>query len=102
MSIKKQYLKSRPVCKVTFSIPEEMTNGSRKACVVGEFNDWSQSAHPMKQKRDGTFFTTIDFEKGKAYQFRYLLDDDVWVNDPDADSFIPTHFGDSENSVLIV
>ena len=27
MSIKKQYLKSKPICKVTFSIDPEMING---------------------------------------------------------------------------
>lgn len=102
MGIKKQYLKSRPVCKVTFSIPKERGNSSKKACVAGEFNDWSLSSHPMKKKKDGTFYTTIDLEKGRTYQFRYVLDDDVWINEADADSFATTHFGDSENSVLIV
>ena len=87
---------------MTFCIPEELGNGSRKACVVGEFNDWSVTAHPMKKRKDGTLHATIDLEKGRAYQFRYLLDEETWVNDPDADGCVPTPFGDCENAVLMV
>jgi hypothetical protein len=41
MSIKKQFLKSKPVCKVTFRVPEEIGNSAKTAHVVGDFNDWS-------------------------------------------------------------
>lgn len=41
MSIKKQFLKSKPVCKVTFRVPEKIGNSAQTAHVVGEFNDWS-------------------------------------------------------------
>jgi hypothetical protein len=44
MSIKKQYLKSKPVCKVTFRIPKEVANGTRMAALVGEFNNWNPEA----------------------------------------------------------
>ena len=35
--LKKQHLKSRPVCKVTFTLPKDVDADS--ACLVGEFND---------------------------------------------------------------
>ena len=41
MSIRKQFLKSKSVCKVTFKIPETVGNGVENAHVVGEFNEWS-------------------------------------------------------------
>jgi hypothetical protein len=31
MTIRKQFLKSKPVCKVTFKIPETMANGTKQA-----------------------------------------------------------------------
>ena len=100
MSISKQFLKSKPVCKVTFKIPETVGNEAENAHVVGEFNDWSTSATPMKRSKSGAFSATVGLEKGRSYQFRYLLGQTHWENDPDADDFLPTPFGDSQNSVI--
>lgn len=100
MSIRKQFLKSKPVCKVTFNIPEKVRNAAKQAHVVGEFNDWSTSATPMKRLKNGAFRATLELEKGRSYQFRYLLEQSRWENDPDADDYLPTPFGGSPNSVI--
>ena len=100
MSIKKQYLKSKPVCKVTFRISERVGNAAATAHVVGEFNNWDFSSTPMKKLKTGAFTTTLNLKKGREYQFRYLLDDKNWENDADADKYVPTPFGDCENSVI--
>lgn len=102
MGIAKQFLKTKPTCKVTFSLEGENTNEAQSAHVVGDFNDWSISAHPMKRTRSGGFKTTIELEKDRSYQFRYLLDQQHWVNDPAADRFTPSPFADSQNSVVIL
>jgi len=102
MSIKKQYLKTKPVCKVTFKIDAAVSNAAPKAHVVGEFNAWSTSAHPMKRLKNGGFTATLDLEKGREYQFRYLLDKQRWENDSEADRQVPTPYGDSHNSVIAV
>lgn len=72
MSIKTQFLKRKPVCKVTFRIPEEIGNSVKTAHVVGEFNNWNFSSTPMKKLKTGVFTTTLDPEKEREYQFRYL------------------------------
>ena len=100
MSIRKQYLKTKPICKVTFRIDATVGNAAPRAHVVGEFNGWSTSAHPMKRLKDGGFTATIDLEKGRTYQFRYLLGKQRWENDREADGQVPTPFGDSHNSVI--
>jgi len=100
MSIKKQYLKSKPVCKVTFRISEEIGTSVGSAHVVGEFNNWDFSSTPMKKLKKGGFTATLNLEKGRVYQFRYLLDNRIWQNDGDADKFVTTPYGDSENSVI--
>jgi len=100
MSIKKQYLKTKPMCKVTFRISEEMGNSAGTAHVVGEFNNWDSYSTPMKKLKKGAFTATLDLEKGREYQFRYLLDHKTWENDDSADRFVPTPFGDGENSVI--
>ena len=102
MSIKKQYLKTKPVCKVTFRISEEIGKSAGTAHVVGEFNNWDFFSTPMKKLKKGAFTATLNLEKGREYQFRYLLDNKNWENDASADRFTPTPFGDSENSVIVL
>lgn len=100
MSIRKQFLKRKSVCKVTFKVPEEIGNTATLAHVVGDFNDWSTSATPMKRLKNSGFSVTVDLDIGRSYQFRYLLGQDTWENDPDADDHVSTPFGDSQNSVI--
>jgi hypothetical protein len=42
----------------------------------------------------------VELKKGCSYQFRYLLGQSQWENDPDADGYLPTPFEDSQNSVV--
>ena len=100
MSLKKQYLKTRPVCKVTFRLPKELANGAETACLVGDFNNWDQAAEPMKRLKDGSFTVTINLPRHKEYQFRYFLDGQTWQNDNAADRYIPSGAGNDENSVV--
>ena len=51
MGITKQYLKSKPICKVTFSVPAE---DAKKVAVVGDFNNWSPKGSALKKLKNGT------------------------------------------------
>ena len=102
MSIKKQYSKKKPVCKVIFSVPESELTEVEKVHVVGEFNDWSTSATHMKRSKNGVFSVSVDLKKGQEYQFRYLLDDHLWANDTEADKSASTPYGDANNSVIVI
>ena len=102
MSIKKQYLKSKPVCKVTFRLHGEAAGSAESANIVGEFNDWNIYATPMRKLKNGSFTLTIDLEPNKEYQFRYLLDDEIWENDGEADKYVSHPYGDGENSVVVL
>ncbi len=102
MSLKKQILKSKPVCKVTFTLTKEAANDAQTVCLCGDFNNWDYNSVPMKKAKDGSYSVTIELTPGQEYQFRYLLDGVRWENDWDADKYVPTAFGDSENSVVVV
>ncbi|RLC30477.1 MAG: glycoside hydrolase [Deltaproteobacteria bacterium] len=102
MSIKKKYLKKKPVCKVTFRLPKEACVAAKTVHVVGDFNNWDTLATPMKRLKNGDFTATVDLDLYKEYQFRYLKDEKEWDNDRDADKHVPTPFGDCSNSVIIV
>lgn len=95
--IKKQYLKKRTICKVTFTLPENIE--AQAASVVGDLNNWNPSAHPMKRVRNGRLQTAVELEPGREYQFRYLVNDQAWYNDDQADRYVPNAYG-GENSVI--
>lgn len=102
MSIKKQYLKSRPACKVTFRVEKDAAKSAKKLYLVGEFNQWDDKATPMKRLKSGDFTQTVELDiKQAEYQFRYLNDKGIWDNDGQADKYIPNGI-DGENSVVRV
>ena len=97
--IKKHFLKSRPVCKATFSVPATEVTG-KKIGLVGEFNNWNAEAPiKMTKKKDGNFSATVELPVGKNVEFRYLVDGKDWLNDDQADGQAHTPFG-SQNSVV--
>lgn len=99
MAITKKYLKSKPVCKVTFSVPAE---DAKKVSVLGSFNDWNEKkALTLKKLKNGNFKGTVDLEKDNSYEFRYLVDGS-YVNDDQADAYAWNDFAAAENSVLNV
>jgi 1,4-alpha-glucan branching enzyme len=95
--LKKQYLKSRPVCKVTFSLPA--STGAASAALVGDFNAWDAAATPMQVLKDGRFKVSLELDAEQQYEFRYLLDESEWINETEADGYAANPFF-SENSVL--
>ncbi len=96
--LKKQHLKSRPVCKVTFTLPG--TIEADTASVVGDFNSWNPNAHQMKRLKNGQHKVTIDLEQGRQHEFRYLVNGEIWINDSRADRYVINPFG-GENSVVV-
>ena len=102
MSLKKQYLKSRPVCKVTFRLSKEAAPEAAQVHLVGDFNNWLTSETPMKRLKSGDFTVTLDLPVNQSYQFRYLIDQNVWENDWQADQYVPSGIAANENSVVVV
>jgi 1,4-alpha-glucan branching enzyme len=100
-TLKKQYLKSNPVCKVTFRLPKDAAPDACAVSVVGEFNNWDMSEHQMKKLKNGDFSATIELTCNREYRFRYLIDSCRWENDWCADKYLPNKHG-SDDSVVIV
>jgi 1,4-alpha-glucan branching enzyme len=97
--LRKSYTKTAKKCRVTFKYPNE--ENFKTAALAGEFNDWSLEASPMKRLKDGSFSITLSLPAGCSYQFRYVLDGKVWVNDLAADSYAPNEYFE-DNSVVVV
>ena len=84
MITRKQYLKTKPVCKVTFKMSKRMAKGGRKAAIAGEFNAWDAKQGTMKALKNGDFTVTLPLAPGREYQYRFLVDGHNWITDPDA------------------
>jgi 1,4-alpha-glucan branching enzyme len=96
--LKKEYPKSKSVCKVAFTLPEVIK--AENAHLVGDFNNWDAEKTTMKKVKGGPFSVTLELEKGREYQFRYLVNEGEWFNDTQADKYVPSPFG-TENSVVV-
>ncbi len=99
MAIKKQFLKSKPVCKVSFKLNAKDAIGAKTVQIVGEFNNWDQSTTLMNELKSGDFTQTLNLEQNKNYQFRYLIDGVKWSNEVEADSKTGNEF-DEFNDVI--
>ncbi|MEQ8705927.1 MAG: helix-hairpin-helix domain-containing protein [Phaeodactylibacter sp.] len=100
--LKKQYLKTKPACKVTFSLPAHAVNGAKEVKLLGDFNNWSpESATKMKAAKD-EYKAVLELETGRQYQFRYLIDEAYWENDHQADGYVPSPYTGIDNSVLVL
>ncbi len=83
--------------KVTFTVDPRA--GAQVAAVCGEWNEWSADADVMHRDAQGGFSLTVDLDAGRAYRFRYLLDDQRWDNDWAADAYVRNEFGGDDSVV---
>lgn len=100
--LKKSYAKNRKTCKVTFAISAKASAGVKTITLVGDFNNWNREGNPLKLGAEGNWEVTISLEAGREYHFRYLFDGNRWENDWNADKYMPSPYGDADNSVVIV
>lgn len=90
--LKKKYIKTKDSYEVTFELPTE----AGEVTLVCEANGWEPVA--MK-KGKGKFAAKLRLPANGSYQYRYLVDNSVWVNDEAADSYVPNEHG-TTNSVV--
>jgi 1,4-alpha-glucan branching enzyme len=96
--IKKKLNSTGETVRITFELPGETAEDS--IALVGSFNDWDPEANPMSYvKSRDVWKEGMTFDTGQTVEFRYLVDDTEWHNDPDADAYSATPYA-SENSVL--
>ncbi|MUH36318.1 glycoside hydrolase [Zobellia amurskyensis] len=97
MAISKQYLKTKPVCKVTFTVPADEAT---KVAVVGDFNNWkANKASSLKKLKNGNFKGTLELPKETSFEFKYIIDGN-YVNEAEADRYQWNDYAGGENAVL--
>lgn len=78
--------------KVTFTLPKEAVENAETVALLGDFNNWKDGVELKKQK-DGSFKVAVELEKGRSYEFRFLIDGSKWENAWNAEAYNPTPFG---------
>ena len=101
IGIKKQYLKSGNMCRVTFRLPKEAAPDARVVTLAGDFITWNTAEAQMKKLRNGDFTLTLELPCNKEYHYRYLIDESRWENDWYADRYAPNPYG-CDDSVVVV
>lgn len=97
--LKKSYSETRPVCLVTFTLPNEAARGGRDVRVLGDFNGWSWEQGLRMVAGPAGFSAEVELAADADHEFRYLIDNQFWENDWEADGYRPTPFN-VDNSVV--
>jgi 1,4-alpha-glucan branching enzyme len=97
--LKRQPVDKNAVVKVTFALP--LDAAPQPVSVVGDFNGWDPSAHPLRKRTNGTRSVSVTVRAGGCYQFKYLAADGTWFCDDEADAHELNEFH-ATNSVLHV
>jgi 1,4-alpha-glucan branching enzyme len=85
--------------RVTFRISHYIWADS--IALVGEFNDWDASRHPLRRTRDdGEWHVSLVLESDSAYRFRYLVDGEAWMDDDHADGYEANPYGGFDSVVF--
>ena len=95
--VQKTYYKTKDYCKVKFSFK---TDEAETIAILGLNRDWKNSV-TMSKKKDGSFIADVNLPKDSTHEFKYLVNETLWVNDPEADKEVPNDFGGS-NSVIVI
>ncbi|MFZ9386633.1 MAG: isoamylase early set domain-containing protein [Chitinophagaceae bacterium] len=93
--VQKTYYKTKDYCKVKFSFT---TENAETVEILGLNSDWENSI-VMSRKKDGTFTTDVNLPKDSRHEFKYLVNETLWLNEPEADSEAPNIYGGA-NSVI--
>ena len=73
---------------------------AEKIAILGLNSNWTDSVI-MSRKKDGTFTADVNLPKDSSHEFKYLVNETEWVNDPEADSQSPNIYGGT-NSVVVI
>jgi hypothetical protein len=77
---------------------QPLTGGKHQVFLVGDFNNWSQTATLMEEI-DGIYEITLYLKQGK-YGYKFIVDG-RWIADENADEFADDGYG-GENSIIFV
>jgi 1,4-alpha-glucan branching enzyme len=82
--------------RITFSLNADK---AAQVALVGDFNSWSQTTHPMKKNKNGMWEKTVMLDIGR-YEYKFLVDGH-WLSDPQNGQVTRNCFGTLNNVLLV-
>lgn len=95
--VQKTYYKTKDYCKVKFTFNVE---NAETVEILGLNSDWENSVI-MSKKKDGSFTADVSLPKNSEHQFKYRVNENEWLNEPEADKEVANEFG-GINSVIVL
>jgi 1,4-alpha-glucan branching enzyme len=95
--VQKTYFKTKDTCKVKFTFSAE---NAETVEILGLNSDWENSI-VMSKKKDGSFTCDVSLPKNTQHEFKYRVNESLWLNEPEADAQQPNEYG-GINSVITI
>ena len=95
--VQKTYYKTKDYCKVKFTF---IVENAETIEILGLNSDWENSII-MSKKKDGSFTCDVSLPKNTEHQFKYRVNENEWLNEPEADKEVTNEFG-GINSVIVL
>jgi len=70
------------VIPVTFQFPGALVRGARHVAVVGPFNGWDHTVHPLTKTASGDWVTRVYLPPGRIV-YSFWVDGASWVDPSD-------------------
>jgi 1,4-alpha-glucan branching enzyme len=87
--------------KVTFKLAADAVENAETVAVLGSFNDWNlNKALFLTKEKGGSFKGALELTKGDSYEYRFLVNNTIWINDTNASEFKQTPYG-VDNCVVV-
>jgi 1,4-alpha-glucan branching enzyme len=80
---------SSPRRRTTFSLHAP---AAAQVMLAGDFNDWDERRHPMRQKADGRWEKVVMLSPGK-YEYKFLVDGSWETGDAESEALATNCFG---------
>ena len=95
--IKQTPVKGSDKVKVNFVLAKDTVAG--KVSVVGDFNGWDPTVHPLRSRSNGTRSVAVTLPAQRRFAFRYLDEAGRWIDDDAAHAYEDNGIG-GVNSVV--
>jgi cyclomaltodextrinase len=92
-------LRQAPVQEVEFSLPLNPGDSAATAYLIGSFNAWNRSSHPMARDTANVARLKINLKPGR-YEYKFTVGG-IEVNDPANPTKVPNGLGGA-NDILVV
>jgi 1,4-alpha-glucan branching enzyme len=76
-------------------------DAARSVALAGDFNGWNSALTPLVKDGTGLWFAEIQAPTPGRYQYKFIVNDRRWIEDPSNGMKVPDSYG-GLNSLLAI